>query len=294
MRVVKAADAGGPAAVGAEDLALINALARRELGAEEVFTFGVRLCDNEVDRDGERFPEKTLEQLAELFVGKAGLFDHQWSARGQTARIYRTELVREENILTRAGDAYCYLKGWAYMLRTEGNRELIEQIEGGILREVSVGCAVERTVCSVCGGEPGGCAHEKGKEYGGQLCFTELVDASDAFEWSFVAVPAQKNAGVMKAMRPEEQERLEQEAELGRRYLKQLRRDVARLGGLAQSGLEAPALERIAQKLDEPELLELKRAYEQKLAEKWPAQVQLRYGGGESGNGKQEDGAFLI
>ena len=36
-----------------------------------------------------------LNTLGDLFVGKSGIFDHQWTAEGQTARIYRTEMVRE-------------------------------------------------------------------------------------------------------------------------------------------------------------------------------------------------------
>ena len=36
---------------GPDDLSLINAMARRELGADEVYTFALRLCDNEIDRD---------------------------------------------------------------------------------------------------------------------------------------------------------------------------------------------------------------------------------------------------
>ena len=67
----------------------INRLSRASLSAQEVYAFSLCLCDNEVDRDQERFPEKTLEQLAPLFVGKSGLFDHSWSARGQAARLYR-------------------------------------------------------------------------------------------------------------------------------------------------------------------------------------------------------------
>ena len=87
-----------------EELEQINSMTRRELGEEELSLFSVRLCDNEVDRDFERFPLKTLEELAGLFVGKSGIFDHQWSAQGQTARIYRTEVVREEETITAAGD----------------------------------------------------------------------------------------------------------------------------------------------------------------------------------------------
>ena len=78
-----------------EELDQINRFSKAELTADQVYTFSVRLCDNEVDRDGERFEPETLEELAGLFVGKCGIFDHQWSAKGQAARIYRTELVRE-------------------------------------------------------------------------------------------------------------------------------------------------------------------------------------------------------
>ena len=151
MKVEKEALGGQRVEPTEEELALVNRQSRKELTAAEVYLFAVRLCDNEVDRDGEQFPQATLEQLAELFVGKSGIFDHRWSAGGQTARIYRTEVVREEGIRTALGEPACYLKGYAYMVRTQGNQDLIAEIEGGIKREVSVGCAVERSVCSICG-----------------------------------------------------------------------------------------------------------------------------------------------
>ena len=158
----------------AADMAQINALAKREMTPEEVYTFSVRLCDNEIDRDGERFDEQTLRELAALFIGKSGIFDHCWSARGQTARIYRAEVCREEGRTTAAGDGYCYVKAMAYMPRTEGNQELIEEIEAGIKKEVSVGCSVREAVCSVCGAARGECEHVHGKRYDGRLCYTEL------------------------------------------------------------------------------------------------------------------------
>ena len=92
-----------------EELEQINRFAKTPLTAEEVYTFTVRLCDNEVDRDFERFDTNALEELGELFLGKSGIFDHQWSAGGQTARIYRTEVVREKAVVTAAGDGYCWL-----------------------------------------------------------------------------------------------------------------------------------------------------------------------------------------
>ena len=94
MKIVKQAQGGQSLPVTAEQLEQINRFARRELKAEEVYSFSVRLCDNEVDRDGERFPRRTLEELAELFVGKSGLFDRleeQGIEDGDTVSIYDFE-----------------------------------------------------------------------------------------------------------------------------------------------------------------------------------------------------------
>ena len=166
------------------ELAAINRFAKSPLRAEEVYTFSLRLCDNEVDRDWERFDTAALNTLGDLFVGKSGIFDHQWTAEGQTARIYRTEMVREGAQVTAVGDGYCWLKAWAYLLRTEKNADLIAEIEGGIKREVSVGCSVARRVCSICGADRrnGDCGHKKGERYDGALCFTRLMGASDAMK----------------------------------------------------------------------------------------------------------------
>lgn len=290
------------------EMAAINAMSRKTLAPEEVYAFAVRLCDNQVDRDGERFPPETLEELAPLFVGKSGLFDHQWSAMGQTARIYRAEVVRDQTVLTAAGDTLCYLKGYAYMVRTQGNQDLIAEIEGGIKREVSVGCAVKRAECSICGSDMGRCAHEKGKRYDGRLCCARLLEATDAFEFSFVAVPAQPRAGVMKRAggspslkqlalgepaAAAELEDLERAAELGRRYLTGLRNEVVRLGLLAERQVGAETLRHIADRLEEKELLELRENYQRRAAERYPIAPQLSYGNGD-GMPERPDGAFLI
>lgn len=264
--------------LAAEELARINQFAKAELTAADVYVFSVRLCDNEVDRDFERFDEAALEKLGELFVGKSGLFDHQWSAEGQTARIYRTEVIREPAVKTQAGDCGCWLKAWAYMLRTEKNQDLIAEIEGGIKKEVSVGCSVARSACSICGASGGSCEHVKGQYYGGKLCYFQLEDPADAYEWSFVAVPAQRRAGVVKHFGPEDAHltALRKEAELGRRYLVGLRREVVRLAMLSDDGLDGAMFAKMTRKLEEEELLELRRTYQARVDKRFPMEPQLK------------------
>ena len=298
MKIIKETVGGEGAALAAGDLELIGALTRRPLSQEEVYTFSVRLCDNEIDRDFERFAPQTLEQLAPMFVGKAGIFDHQWSARGQAARIYKTEVVREPERTTKAGDAYCWLKGCAYMVRTDSSKDLIAEIEGGIKKEVSVGCSVEHSVCSVCGCDRAvtDCGHEKGKEYGGQLCYATLEGASDAYEFSFVAVPAQPAAGVVKSSRwggSLALERLEEEAELGRKYLDHLRGEVVRLALLADRELDGQAMKSLTDKLSPLELEELRKSYARRAEERLPLKTQLNYGE-KMAAPEEQNQAFLV
>lgn len=191
MRIqINKAAAATKAVLSDADMALISAQALRELAPEEVFTFKVNACNDLVDRDCERFTQATLVVLAKLFVGKTVIFDHMWSASKQTARIYQTAVKQDDN---------CYvLTAECYMLRNESTKDIIAAIEGGILREVSVGCAIGKAVCSICGEEYGTCQHLKGATYDGKLCVCELHDPVDAYELSFVAVPAQPNAGVTK------------------------------------------------------------------------------------------------
>ena len=89
------------------------------------------------------------------------------------------------------------------MPKSAASEELILSIESGIKKEVSVGCSMSESYCSVCGQPVGTCQHRKGRTYrknGAKvLCYFDLCSPTDAFEWSFVAVPAQPMAGVVKA-----------------------------------------------------------------------------------------------
>jgi hypothetical protein len=287
-----------------EQLAAIHTYTRRALSKEEVYVFSLILCDNEVDRDFERFPLESLETLGELYLGMAGVFDHAPKAENQSARIFETRL--EQSAETNSvGESYAALKAWAYMVRCDKNADLILEIDGGIKKEVSVGCAVEQILCSVCGEDQksGACGHRKGEAVGEKLCHHLLVNPTDAYEWSFVAVPAQKKAGVVKrhggAGDPVEQVtvtkarlcRLEELAEAGGRYEKELRKNVVRLGLLSQPGMTGESVAAIAEKLDIPGLETLEKAFGDMAGKRYPLGLQLGRGAVEVVEGERE---FMI
>mgnify|MGYP000619901649 CR=1 FL=1 len=178
----------------------LNQFTRRTHTLDEVYLLDVLLCDNEVDRDFERFSDSALETLKTLFVGKTGIFDHDPSGKNQTARIFSTRLETHPEQLTSTGVPYTCLKANAYMVRTAGNADFIREIDAGIKKEVSISCSARSHTCSICGKDRRltGCPHVQGELYQGMLCHTILSDITDAYEWSFVAVPAQRNAGVTK------------------------------------------------------------------------------------------------
>ncbi len=191
------------------ELDLINKHTRREHAEDEIYAFSVCLCDNDIDRDNERFSDEALDTLSKLFDGRTGICDHSAKSENQKARIFSTYTEMPQGEYTRDGRAYKRLCARAYMLKTKQNENLIAEIEAGIKKEVSIGCSVKSRTCSVCGKErTEGCLHKSGRTYktasGEMLCHTVLSDPADAYEWSFVAVPAQKRAGITKSFEKKE------------------------------------------------------------------------------------------
>lgn len=282
MQIRKATEAVNSGAPTAVQLEAINALAKARLNGEQVYVFSLRLCDDQMDRDFERFDTAALGILAKLFIGKTGIVDHRWSAENQVARIFETQVVQENGV--------SYIKAWAYMRRGGANEEIIADIEAGIKKEVSVGCAMGRSICSVCGSEYGTCGHVKGEAYDGQVCCAILQEPVDAYEFSFVAVPAQREAGVLKALgkgkvslkelaeefgAQAEYRTLTQQAQLGKRYQKELEDSVVRLGLALELGIAEPVLRNLAKSAGAEDLLALKGALEDRLNEMLPATTQL-------------------
>ena len=291
MKLKKAASVVSGGAPDGAQLEKINRLTKGTLGTEDVYVFAVRLCDDQPDRDDERFAQQTLRELSKLFIGKTGIVDHNWSAEKQVARIFDTEVETENGAM--------YLKAWAYMLRGEDTEALIWQIEGGIKKEVSIGCAVRRRICSVCGEAYGACEHRKGEMYGTERCTAILCEATDAYEFSFVAVPAQKEAGVLKkqaesgfaGMDEIALKRLCGEAELGRAYRKELEERVIRAAMLLEIGLDDNLLHRVLRGMAAEDLRRVSKELEKKTAELFAPAPQMTV---EKSEAREQNSAFLV
>ena len=276
-------------AVGIPDeqaLEKINQYTKSPLTAEQLYCFSVRLCDDLPDRDYERFDTAALPILAQLFCGKTGIADHDWSAERQIARIYDAQVLQD-------GEA-SFIRAHCYLLRTEKNADLIADIEGGIKKEVSVGCAVKETRCSICGKPYGTCEHQKGVSYGGEVCMAILCEPTDAYEFSFVAVPAQRKAGVMKALEggvcmtlqelvskngsaelADHLKALEKQAQFGNACREALIGEVVSLGLTLDFGADEGILRKSFGNLSFEELSALKSAMARKSAALFPVSTQL-------------------
>ena len=288
MKVEKSASVVASGTPDAAQLEKINRQAKGKLRAEEVYAFSVRLCDDQIDRDQERFSQEALKALAGMFIGKTGICDHAWSSEKQVARIFDCAVEYEGGV--------AFLKAWAYILRSAATEELIRQIEGGIKKEVSVGCAMGSCICSICGAEYGTCGHHKGESYGGEVCTAVLCEPTDAYEFSFVAGPAQKEAGVLKklggsGMDAPELKKLQKEAELGRLYRKELENRAVCAALVLECGVEEAVLRSMVRSVSAEDLGKLEKALTKKMAEHISPVCQLQT---EMEGAGETDSAFLI
>lgn len=294
-----------------DDLALINKYTRREFKADELYTFPVVLCDNEIDRDGERFSLNALEKLSSLFVGKTGILNHDVKAQNQTARIYSCRVEKDGTKRASSGEPYSRLIGMAYMPKTDKNADFITGLESGIKKEVSVGCAVSKVTCSICGADlrNGCCEHKRGMVYGNKICCAVLDGPTDAYEWSFVAVPAQKEAGVIKHYNTkgavntenvfkslkeassgitltkeqcgeilEKTARLEKEAACGRAYREAVVKDFVKYAVIAEPQIPADTVKRAADGMGTDDLKCWTAAFKKQAEKEVPLAPQLTPG----------------
>lgn len=156
----------------ATDFEIIKTFLKSEdVKPEDLFVYPIRLCDNIKDRDDEKFSDIALTSICSKAVGVVGIKNHEWNSENAHSRIYKAEIEEIDGIKS--------VVGYAYTLVTNSNIEFINNIKSGLLQEVSIGFS----------------AKSYSEENGTKI----IDDVTDLYEWSFVAVPAQPKAGVIKS-----------------------------------------------------------------------------------------------
>lgn len=192
-----------PGTPSEEELELINRGTITPLKAEDVFTFNVIVCDNHIDRVGDVMTDEALEAIAEKSKSLIGVKDHVWDSENTFTRLYDAIVVADGSVNEDNGLPYKYVLGKAYTLRKFG--DFVDKINSGILKEVSISFSSHGDTCSICGAKTSKrdddravCenGHVALEVYDGVQCTNLVNGIDDTFEWSFVAVPCQRCAGV--------------------------------------------------------------------------------------------------
>lgn len=185
------------------DLALVNELTLDNVTREDIYTFSIICCDNEIDRVYDCMGEAFLKEFAKRAKGLTILQNHEWDVENQSARVYQAEYVEDTETLTQLGETRKYVLAKVYTLSKY--EDYIDKIKAGLLKEVSVSFESKRDTCSICGAETEKGSDDKaicpndhimGETYEGKICCNMLNTLTDVFECSFVAVPCQRGAGI--------------------------------------------------------------------------------------------------
>ncbi|MBD3297419.1 MAG: hypothetical protein GF341_02105 [candidate division Zixibacteria bacterium] len=147
-----------PATVDESVVGLIN---QRIQPPEPVTTDGIhvrslRLISDDVNDHGGRFPAEEHERLCELIIDSPVLIGHD-----------RTQLPMARNFAARIindGDRQ-WISAWFYWLRCPSGDRLAADIDGGVVKEGSIGFEFRTPRCSICGNDIRRCEHIPGEPY---------------------------------------------------------------------------------------------------------------------------------
>jgi hypothetical protein len=139
-------------------LALINQYTRKEYKAEDFYIGQIRLANNAIDRDNERFSEEALTRFAATALRKTMLFDHsrdsQDSAVGKFFDVTIEKLPLQqanaetgENFRLPAGMTEVWFLTVSFFIPVKGvDEKVIVKIDTGIFDFASIGFRCESMV----------------------------------------------------------------------------------------------------------------------------------------------------
>lgn len=201
MRAGSAAAAAAAGNAGPADneelLAQINGFALRPLTADEFVVFTMDLCHNQMDRHFSRFPDEELENINKMVPGRPLMERHDLRGTLPRGTFFRSVLHNDE------ARGRLSVRPDVYVLRTPDNASFIQNIEGGVYRETSIGFSFKTPECATCGKDLRTCDHVPGRTYGDAVCHYVMRDVLEVIEGSVVPTGSQGTAFVPRAAEPE-------------------------------------------------------------------------------------------
>lgn len=181
----------------AADLEAINKLfALEPVGEDDVRVLTMHVANDQFDRSHERFPVPVLQRFADTIEGKPILTGHDRS-QVPRGRFISGDVVPQT-------DGSNHLIARAYL---DANDPLIQQVARGIAKDVSIGAAADRRVCTLCKTDFDGpakdgkrCTHQLGASYDGEIARAEWggdLGKYEVHETSFVYMGCQPGAQVI-------------------------------------------------------------------------------------------------
>lgn len=157
-----------PAVPDAELVALINERIRppQPMAAGDIYVRSLRLVSDDVNDHGGRFPREEHARVCELLVDSPVLIGHDRS-RLPVARNFAARCVAD-------GDRQ-WVQVWFYWMRGSMGDRLATDIDGGVVKEGSIGFEFRRPQCSICGRDIRTCEHVPGHEYTGESGATSVA-----------------------------------------------------------------------------------------------------------------------
>lgn len=181
--------------VSDDDLAKINKFTVKPVESKDVVVYTALLIDDKITRNHTQYNKDFQSMLLSLpagegnFIGSPILFgenkDHQHTASSQVGRIFDAWQVvsKEKNYGVMAK---------IYLLK-ETNEDLINKINSGVLKEMSISTKVEMPLCSICRQNVSVCDHTPGQNG----CHIIMSGKGFVAEASFVAVPGSNSAKIL-------------------------------------------------------------------------------------------------
>jgi len=170
----------------------VNKFTLRPLSRDEFAVFTMDLCNNQIDAHYSRFPVEELESINAMVPGRPFMERHDTKGTLPRGTFFRSRLHEEEDT------DYVSVRPDVYVLRTDENRGLIANIEGGVYRATSIGFSFMHPECSVCHKDIRACDHIPGRRYNDELCHYIMRDVVSVLEGS-VVFSASQGTGFVNA-----------------------------------------------------------------------------------------------